>query len=109
MEDGRATRISIEQRDRYRGLAFLIFRYFALRREMGKLKVWAETGKYRRGGWFEHPLSQVGFALLSALFLWPFFGLGPAGLAMALVLTTVVALHELGHLAALKAALETGH
>lgn len=31
--------------DSYRGLAFLIFRYFAMRREITKLKVWAETGR----------------------------------------------------------------
>lgn len=102
VEEGDGTRVTIAHTDRYRGLAFLIFRYFALRREIGKLRVWAETGKYKRGGWFEHPLNQVALALLSALILWPFFGLRPAGLAMALVLTTVVALHELGHLAAFR-------
>ncbi len=83
-------------------LAFLIFRFFALRRELGKLKNWAETGKFRAGGLFEQPASQVGFAVLSAFILWPFFGLTPGGFAVAAVLTTVVALHELGHMAAFR-------
>ena len=41
--------VTLSRTDRYRGAAFLIFRYFALRRELGKLKIWAETGKYRAG------------------------------------------------------------
>lgn len=104
-EDG-ATRVILTQSDRYRGIAFLVFRYFAMRRELGKLKVWAETGRYRKGGWFEHPFSQVGFAALSALILWPLFGLNPGGLALAAILTSVVAPHELGHMAAFRL---TGH
>ena len=79
-----------------------MFRYFAMRRELGKLQIWARTGRYRKGGWFEHPLSQVGFAALSALILWPFFGLHLGGLALAAILTSVVALHELGHMAAFR-------
>ncbi|BCG93936.1 site-2 protease family protein [Mesorhizobium sp. 131-2-1] len=97
-----ATRVSLSQTDRYRGVAFLIFRYFAMRRELGKLQRWATTGEYRKGGWFEHPLSQIGFALLSAFILWPFFGLNLGGLALAAILTSVVALHELGHMAAFR-------
>src|SRR5690606_31980439 len=58
--DGKV-RVTLTRTDRYRGAAFLIFRYFALRRELGKLKIWAETGRYRAGGFFEHPASQVGF------------------------------------------------
>jgi Zn-dependent protease len=100
-EDG-AVRVTFSRTDRYRGAAFLIFRYFALRRELGKLKRWAETGKYRAGGLFEHPASQVGFAILSAFLLWPLFGLTLGGFAVSAVLTTVVALHELGHLAAFR-------
>ena len=73
-------RVTLSRTDRYRGAAFLIFRYFALRRELGKLKRWAETGKYRAGGMFEHPASQVGFAVLSAFLLWPLFGLTRGGL-----------------------------
>lgn len=101
-DEGGGTRVTLGRTDRYRGLAFLIFRYFALRREIGKLKIWAETGKYRSGGLFEHPLSQVGFALLSALLLWPLFGLHKRGFLLALILTSVVALHELGHMAAFR-------
>ena len=100
-EDG-AVRVTLSRTDRYRGAAFLLFRYFALRRELGKLKRWAETGKYRTGGLFEHPASQVGFAILSAFILWPLFGLTLGGFAVAAVLTTVVALHELGHMAAFR-------
>ncbi len=94
--------MSLSQTDRYRGVAFLVFRYFAMRRELGKLQKWARTGQYRKGGWFEHPLSQVGFAILSAFILWPFFGLNLGGLALAAILTSVVALHELGHMAAFR-------
>ncbi|MCX7305082.1 MAG: site-2 protease family protein [Hyphomicrobiales bacterium] len=96
------TRVTLARTDRYRGGAFLLFRYFALRRELRKLKIWAETGRYRAGGIFEHPASQVGFALLSVLILWPIFGLNIGGLVLAMVLTTVVALHELGHMAAFR-------
>ena len=103
---GNATRVTLTQVDRYRGLAFLIFRYFAMRRELGKLQLWVTTGAYRKGGWFEHPLSQIGFAVLSAFILWPFFGLNLGGLALAAILTSVVALHELGHMAAFRL---TGH
>ena len=98
----RGVLVTLTRTDRYRGLAVLIFRYFALRRELGKLKIWAETGKYRAGGLFEHPASQVGFAVLSAFLLWPLFGLNLGGLALAFVLTLVVALHELGHMAAFR-------
>ncbi|MDG4886380.1 MAG: site-2 protease family protein [Mesorhizobium sp.] len=104
--EGDATRVTLTQTDRYRGVAFLIFRYFAMRRELAKLQVWARTGTYRRGGWFEHPVSQIGFAVLSAFILWPFFGLNLGGLALAVILTSVVALHELGHMAAFRL---TGH
>jgi Zn-dependent protease len=94
--------VQITRTDRYRGAAFLIFRYFALRRQAAKLKVWAETGRYRAGGLYEHPASQLGFALLSIVLLWPLFGLTVGGLIMASVLTMVVGLHELGHLAAFR-------
>lgn len=106
VSEGAATRVTLSQTDRYRGVAFLVFRYFAMRRELGKLQHWARTGQYRKGGWFEHPLSQVGFAILSAFILWPFFGLNPGGFALAAILTSVVALHELGHMAAFRL---TGH
>jgi Zn-dependent protease len=98
--------VTLSQTDRYRGIAFLVFRFFAMRRELSKLQRWAVTGQYRKGGWFEHPLSQVGFAVLSAFILWPFFGLNLGGFALAAILTSVVALHELGHMAAFRL---TGH
>lgn len=94
--------VTVTRADRYRGLAFVVFRHFALRRELRKLKRWAETGEYRAGGLFERPSTQVGFAVLSAFFLWPLFGMTPVGLMLAFVLTTVVALHELGHMAAFR-------
>lgn len=106
VSEGAATRVTLSQTDHYRGVAFLVFRYFAMRRELGKLQHWARTGEYRKGGWFEHPLSQVGFAVLSAFILWPFFGLNLGGFALAAILTSVVALHELGHMAAFRL---TGH
>lgn len=106
VREGDATRVTLTQTDRYRGVAFLVFRYFAMRRELAKLQVWARTGTYRKGGWFEHPVSQIGFAVLSTFILWPFFGLNPGGLALAAILTSVVALHELGHMAAFRL---TGH
>ncbi|WP_296746701.1 SRPBCC family protein [Mesorhizobium sp.] len=100
--EGDRTRVTFTQTDRYRGVAFLIFRFFAMRRELRKLDVWAKTGEYRKGGLFEHPVSQIGFAVLSAFILWPFFGLNLGGLALAAILTSVVALHELGHMAAFR-------
>lgn len=102
VSEGGATRVTLSRTDRYRGVAFLVFRFFAMRRELSKLERWAATGRYSKGGWFEHPLSQVGFAVLSALVLWPFFGLHLGGLALASILTSVVALHELGHMAAFR-------
>lgn len=101
-EEGGATILTLERSDSYRGAAFLIFRFFAMRREVAKLKRWAETGHYAKGGMFEHPLTQVGFAVLSAFILWPLFGLSAGGLALAAILTSVVALHELGHMAAFR-------
>ncbi len=88
--------------DRYKGLAFAIFRYFSLRRSLNRLKLWAETGKLKTGGVFERPVTQFGFAALSALLIWPLFGLNARGFAMAILMTTVVALHELGHMAAFR-------
>ena len=101
-EEGDATVVTLRRTDSYRGAAFLIFRYFAMRREAAKLKRWAETGQYSKGGLFEHPLTQVGFGVLSAFILWPLFGLSAGGLVLAAILTSVVALHELGHMAAFR-------
>jgi Zn-dependent protease len=71
---------------------------------MIRLRSWAATGTFPKIGLFERPLTQVGFAALSALILWPFFGLTAGGLIVAVVLTSVVALHELGHMAAFRIA-----
>jgi Zn-dependent protease len=94
--------VTLTRTDRYSGIAFLLFRYFALRRQAKRLKNWAETGKATGGALFEHPVTQIGLAALSALLLWPLFGLNQTGLVLALALTVVVALHELGHLAAFR-------
>ncbi|WEZ83687.1 hypothetical protein P6U16_02405 [Rhizobium sp. 32-5/1] len=96
--------LTLEQTDRYRGLAFLIFRYFAMRREMKALEQWLETGKSLPvRGCFEHPLVQAGLASVSTLLLWPFFGLNAHGLMMSVLLTLVIVLHEFGHMAAYRA------
>jgi Zn-dependent protease len=92
--------LEIDQTDRYRGLAFLLYRYVALRREMRALEGWLKTGQSRPQGRFEHPLVQFGLAILSTLLLWPFLGLTIQGLMISAVLTLVIALHELGHMAA---------
>ena len=42
-----ASLVTFRRTDRYRGLAFLIFRFFAMRRELARLKEWAETGRSR--------------------------------------------------------------
>lgn len=93
----------VEQTDRYRGLAFPIYRYFALRREMLALESWLATGTARKVGFFEHPLMQVVLAIISTLLLWPVFGLNRSGLMMSSMLTIVICLHELGHMAAYRA------
>ncbi len=100
-EDGAVT-VTISARDRYHGVAFMIFRFFSLRRTINRLKHWAETGELKSGGIFERPITQFGFAVISALLLWPLFGLNAIGFAYAATLTLVVALHELGHMAAFR-------
>ncbi|KRB53788.1 hypothetical protein ASE04_29425 [Rhizobium sp. Root708] len=92
--------IEITQTDRYRGLAFLIVRYFSLRREMRALEGWLKTGHSAPQGYFEHPLVQVLLAIVSTLLLWPFLGLTIQGLMISTFLTLVIVLHELGHMAA---------
>ncbi|MCB1426148.1 MAG: site-2 protease family protein [Brucellaceae bacterium] len=99
--DGKV-KVTITRGDRYRGAAFLVFRWFAARRELVKLKTWAETGRYKPGGLFEHPVTQIAMAGLSALVLWPVFGLDAGGFTLALALTLVIGLHELGHMAAFR-------
>ncbi|WP_438748907.1 hypothetical protein [Pararhizobium sp. O133] len=101
---GDTVELTIEQTDRYRGFAFLIFRFFALRREVSALRQWLATGESKpvRAG-FEHPAVQCGLAVLSTLLLWPFFGLDSSGLMLSALLTLVIVLHELGHMAAYRA------
>ncbi|MDO9415321.1 hypothetical protein [Pararhizobium sp.] len=97
------TVLTIEQTDRYKGAAFLIFRYFSLRREVKALEGWLKTGVSQPNGIFEHPAMQVALAVLSTLILWPFFGLSVYGLALSTLLTVIIVLHELGHMAAYRA------
>ncbi len=99
--DGDVT-VTLSETDRYRGAAFFLFRYFAMRRQASKLRQWAETGTVTRGGVFEHPLTQFAMAGLSALILWPFFGLTREGFLLSVALTIVVGLHELGHMVAFR-------
>ena len=94
--------VTVSETDRYRGFAFLGFRYFKIRRQLMGLKIWAESGKYRDIGMFERPLTQVGMAFISAMILWPFFGLTPTGLILSSMLTLVVAMHEFGHMFAFR-------
>nr|WP_254007673.1 hypothetical protein [Rhizobium sp. L1K21] len=97
------TDVLIERSDRYRGFAFLIFRYFSLRREMNALSAWLNDGRVKTGGIFEHPLTQFSLAVFSTILLWPFFGLNLTGLMLSSMLTVVIALHELGHMVAFRA------
>lgn len=100
-QDG-GTLVSVSETDNYRGVAFLGFRYFKIRRQLLALKIWGETGRYRNIGIFERPITQIWMAVISALVIWPFFGLTASGLVLAASLTVVVALHELGHMLAFR-------
>jgi len=95
--------LTVAQTDNYRGLAFYLFRYLMIRRELSALSAWLRGEKPRRGGVLEHPLTQAVFATLSTLLLWPFFGLTAGGLTISITLTLVIVLHELGHMAAYRA------
>lgn len=97
------TALTVEQTDRYRGVAFLLFRYIQLRREMKALDQWLATGKGDMSGVLESGWTQAGLAVLSTLLLWPFFGLNIQGLLLSTMLTVVIVLHELGHMAAYRA------
>lgn len=100
---GEGACLTIEQTDHYRGLAFLMFRFFSLKREMRALDDWLKTGHADLSGWFEHPLTQIFLAVISTLLLWPFFGLTLHGLILSTQLTIVIVLHELGHMTAYRA------
>lgn len=91
------------QTDHYRGLAFYLYRYFALRREMTALERFVDGSRSSQRNWFTHPAVQVASALVSTLILWPFFGASRYGLVMSSLLTLVIILHELGHMAAYRA------
>ncbi len=93
----------LAQTDTYRGLAVYLFRYFMIRRELSSLAAWLESGRPKAGGVIEHPVTQIFLALLSTLLLWPFFGLTAGGLTISIILTLVIVLHELGHMAAYRA------
>ncbi|WP_411035389.1 hypothetical protein [Shinella sp. BYT-45] len=97
------TALTVAQTDRYRGVAFLVLRYIELRREMKALERWLATGSGEVRGVLERPLTQAGLAVLSTLLLWPFFGLDAQGLLLSAMLTVVIVLHELGHMAAYRA------
>ncbi|MXN52158.1 hypothetical protein GR158_13620 [Shinella sp. AETb1-6] len=97
------TLMTVEQTDRYRGVAFLLFRYVQLRREMKALDQWLATGQGEVRGVLERPTTQVALAVLSTLLLWPFFGLNARGLLLSSFLTVVIVLHEFGHMAAYRA------
>ncbi|MGB8817919.1 MAG: site-2 protease family protein [Rhizobiaceae bacterium] len=100
---GEETLVTVSETDHYRGAAFLVFRYFKNRRHLNALDEWAKTGSYQKRGLFETFPVQVGMAILSALILWPFFGLSTSGLMLSAVLTAVVVLHEAGHMFAFRA------
>lgn len=102
-DEGGVTALTVEQTDRYRGIAFLVFRYFALRREMRSLEGWLKTGEAKKVGVFERPPMQVFLAIVSTLLFWPFFGLTLNGLVLSTILTLVIVMHELGHMAAYRA------
>jgi Zn-dependent protease len=96
------SKVTISEIDKYRGFAFLVFRYFKNRRGLAALSQWAKTGNYKSVGIFERPPVQIAMAAISALILWPFFGLTKTGLTLSIVLTLVVALHEAGHMFAFR-------
>ena len=45
-----AALVALRRTDRYRGLVFPVFRFFVMRRELARLKQWAETGSFLRRG-----------------------------------------------------------
>ncbi|MFB2551520.1 hypothetical protein [Ensifer soli] len=99
--DDTGATVTVEQTDRYKGLAVLILRYFALRRELRALEAWLAHGvSTPEPNGLERPAAQVALASVSTLLLWPFFGISVEGLTLSVLLTTVIVLHELGHLAA---------
>lgn len=96
------TEVTVRETDSYKGYAFYFFRYFKNRRSLVQLKHWAKTGEFKSAALFEKLPVQIGMGVLSALALWPFFGLTPTGLTLSVLLTFIVALHEFGHLFAFR-------
>lgn len=99
----RGSLVTVEQTDTYRGIAFFLFRYFLLRRELAALRDHVEGRQGSALAHLEHPLWQTLLVILSTLLLWPFFGLDRTGLMMSTFLTLVIVLHELGHMIAYRA------
>ena len=97
------SRVTFEQTDNYRGLAFYLFRRVALARELGSLKDHVEESRSSSLLRFEHPAWQTVLVIISTLLLWPFFSLTATGLMMSVFLTLVILLHELGHMVAYRA------
>ncbi len=97
------SRVTFEQTDDYRGLAFYLFRRVALSRELASLRNHVEERSASNLFHFEHPFWQTVLVVLSTLMLWPFFGLSAGGLMMSVFLTLVILLHELGHMVAYRA------
>ncbi|WP_246697283.1 SRPBCC family protein [Rhizobium sp. G21] len=100
--DGRSE-LTVELADRYRGLAFFLYRVIMLRRELRDIETWLKTGKAEQTGMLERPMTQVLLAVLSTLLLWPFLGLTTHGLMLSTMLTVTIVCHELGHMAAYRA------
>lgn len=97
------SRVTFEQTDNYRGLAFYLFRRMALSRELASLKDHVEERHSSGFLHFEHPAWQTVLVIISTLLLWPFFSLTATGLMMSVFLTLVILLHELGHMVAYRA------
>lgn len=97
------SRVTFEQTDNYRGLAFYLFRRMALARELASLRDHIEERPSSSLLHFEHPAWQTVLVIVSTLLLWPFFGLTATGLMMSVFLTLVILLHELGHMVAYRA------
>lgn len=97
------SKVTFEQTDNYRGIAFYLFRRMALARELASLRDYIEERPSSSLLHFEHPGWQTLLVLLSTLMLWPFFSLTATGLMMSVFLTLVILLHELGHMVAYRA------
>lgn len=97
------SRVTFEQTDNYRGLAFYLFRRMVLTRELASLNDHVEGRRSSGLLHFEHPAWQTVLVIVSTLLLWPFFSLTATGLMMSVFLTLVILLHELGHMVAYRA------